>query len=209
MRTIPARTSAAEDRVPAPPRLEDATTEGGGGRWGHKWKTLLGGVLLLLGIVILGQAFHLDLRRVGWSAVVILLGAGLLGLGLALDGRPGAVLATVGGVVTMVMLVVLSQNATNRVDTWAYAGTLGVLVGGGAGQWLLGVVRGHRDLAARGRRLILAGLAAFLVFAIFFEVIVGISGRRYGPTSRYILSALLILAGLAILGRRLRAARQP
>jgi hypothetical protein len=54
--------------------------------------------------------------------------------------------------------------------------------------------------------------AAFLVFAVFFEVVIGIGGRRYGPAGRYALPALpalLILAGLALLGRSLLAARRP
>jgi hypothetical protein len=70
-------------------------------------------------------------------------------------------------------------------------------------------VRGRGDLVADGGRLVLAGLAAFLVFAVFFEVVIGIGGRRYGPAGRYALPALLILAGLALLGRSLLAARRP
>jgi hypothetical protein len=103
--------------------------------------------------------------------------------------------------------VLLFQEATGRFETWAYAWTL-ALVGAGSGRWLLGVVRGRRDLAASGGWLVLAGLAAFLVFAVFFELVIGIGGRRYGPSGRYALPALLIVAGLALLGRRLLAARR-
>jgi hypothetical protein len=170
----------------------------------------LGGLLLLLGIlVLLGQAFQLDLGRVGWPFFVIVPGLGLLGLGLATPGRLGEVLASVGGVVTMAGLVLLVQNATDRFDTWAYAWTLVVLVGAGIGRWLVGVVRGRGDLAASGAWLIGAGLVAFLGFAAFFEVVVGIDGRRYGAGGRYGLAAVLILAGLVLLGRRLLAARRP
>jgi hypothetical protein len=119
------------------------------------------------------------------------------------------VLATVGGVVTMVGLVLLVQNATDRFETWAYAWTLVVLVGPGIGRWLVGVVRGRRDLVVSGGWLIAAGLVAFLVLAVFFEVVVGIGGRRSGGASRYALAALLIVAGLILLGRRLLAARRP
>ncbi|HEV8651578.1 MAG TPA: hypothetical protein VG276_19830 [Actinomycetes bacterium] len=183
--------------------------DGAGRRW-LGWETALGGLLLLLGIVVLlGQAFHLDLGRVGWPVFVIVPGLALLGLGLAAPGRLGEVLATVGGVVTMAGLVLLFQNATGRFETWAYAWTLVVLVGGGIGRWLLGVVRDRRDLAASGGWLIAAGLVAFLVSAVFFEVVVGIGGRRYGVAGRYALPALLILAGLVLLGRRLLAVRRP
>ncbi len=173
-------------------------------------ETALGGLLLLLGMVVLaGQAFEVDLGRVGWPFFVIVPGLGLLGLGLAAAGRLGEVLATVGGVVTMAGLVLLVQNATDRFETWAYAWTLMVLVGAGVGRWLVGVVRGRGDLATSGAWLIGAGLVAFLVFAVFFEVVVGVGGRRYGVGSRYGLAFVLILAGLVLLGRRLLTARRP
>jgi hypothetical protein len=173
-------------------------------------ETALGGLLVLLGVlVLLGQAFQLDLGRVGWPFFVIVPGLGLLGLGLATPGRLGEVLAIVGGVVTMAGLVLLVQNATDRFDTWAYAWTLVVLVGAGVGRWLVGVVRGRGDLAASGAWLIGAGLVGFLGFAVLFEVMVGSGGRPFGSAGRYGLAALLILAGLVLLGRRLLAARRP
>jgi hypothetical protein len=84
----------------------------------------------------------------------------------------------------MVGLVLLVQNATDRFGTWAYAWTLVVLVGPGIGRWLAG----------------------FAVLAVFFEVVVGLGGRWDGAASRYGLAAVLILAGLVLLGRRLLAA---
>jgi hypothetical protein len=53
------------------------------------------------------------------------------------------------------------------------------------------------------------GLVGFLVLAVFFEVVVGIGGRGYGSGGRYGLAALLIGAGLVLLGRRLLTARRP
>jgi hypothetical protein len=185
--------------------------DSGGRRW-LGWETALGGLLLLLGIVVLlGQALHLDLDvgRVGWPFFVIIPGLALLGLGLATPGRPGEVLATVGGLVTMAGLVLLVQNASDRFDTWAYAWTLVVLVGPGIGRWLVGVVRGRGDLTASGGWLIAAGLVAFLVLAVFFEVVIGIGGRPVGSAGRYGLAALLIVTGLILLGRRLLTARRP
>ena len=79
----------------------------------------------------------------------------------------------------------------------------------GSGRWLVGVVRGRVDLAASGGWLVAAGLVAFLVLAVLFEVVVGIGGRPVGSASRYGLAALLIGAGLVLLGRRLLAARRP
>jgi hypothetical protein len=180
----------------------------GGRRW-LGWETALGGLLLLLGIVVLlGQVLEVELGRVGWPFFVVVPGLGLLGLGLAAAGRLGEVLAMVGGVVTMAGLVLGVQNATDRFDTWAYAWALVVLVGAGVGRWLVGMVRGRRDLVASGGWLIAAGLVGFGVLAVVFEVVVGIGGRPVGSAGRYGLAALLIGAGLILVGRRLLAARR-
>jgi hypothetical protein len=177
---------------------------------GRRWiggQTALGGLLVLLGIVVVvGQALDLELGAVGWPFFVIAPGLALLGLGLAVPGRLGEVLAMVGGLIAVNGLVLLVQNATDRFETWAYAWTLVFLVGPGIGRWLVGVVRGRRDLTTSGGWLIAAGLVAFVALAVFFEVVVGIGGRGYGAPSRYILAALLIVAGLVLLGRRLLAA---
>jgi len=179
----------------------------------RRWRggeAALGGLLVLLGLVVLlGQAVDLEVGRVAWPVFVIVPGLALLGMGLASAGRLGELLATVGGVVTMAGLVLGVQNATDRFDTWAYAWTLVFLVGPGLGRWLVGVVRGRSDLARSGAWLGAAGLVGFLVLAVFFEVVVGIGGRGDGTGGRYGLAALLIGAGLVLLGRRLLAARRP
>jgi hypothetical protein len=188
------------------PEREAIVDNSGGRRW-RGGETALGGLLLLLGVlVLLGQALDLDLGRVGWPVFVIVPGLGLLGLGLAATGRLGEVLAMVGGVVTVTGLVLLVQNATDRFETWAYAWTLVLLGGTGIGRLLVGVVRGRSDLVAGGGWLLGAGLAGFLVLAVFFEVVIGIGGHRSGAAGRYTLAALLILAGLVLLGRRLLVA---
>jgi hypothetical protein len=203
-RQLDESTSGAES-----PREEATVKDDARPRW-RGGETTLGGLLLLVGIVVLlGQALELELGEVGWPFFVILPGLGLLGLGLATPGRLGEVLATVGGVVTMVGLVLLVQNATDRFETWAYAWALVVLVGAGIGRWLLGVVRGRGDLAASGRWLIAVGLAGFVTLAVFFEVVIGFGGHRNAAAGRYVLAALLILAGLGLLGRRLLAGRRP
>jgi hypothetical protein len=160
---------------------------------GRRWpgrEVALGGLLVLLWIaVLLGQALDLQVGEVGWPFLVIVPGLGLLGLGLATPGRLGVALATAGGVVTMAGLVLGVQNATDQFDTWAYAWTLVFLVGAGIGRWLVGTVRGGRELAASGGWLIPAGLVGFVILAVFFEVVVGLSDHRSGAGSRYVLAA--------------------
>ena len=83
------------------------------------------------------------------------------------------------------------------------------MVGPGIGRWLVGVVRGRRDLAAIGGWLVAVGLVGFLGLAVVFEVVVGLGGRGYGAGGRYGLAALLIGAGLVLVGLRLLTARRP
>jgi hypothetical protein len=45
--------------------------------------------------------------------------------------------------------------------------------------------------------------------AVFFEVVIGFGDRTPGVGGGYGLAALLILAGLGLIGRRLLAARRP
>ena len=176
----------------------------------RRWRggdTALGGLLLLLGVLVLaGQAMDVEVGEVGWPFFVIVPGLGLLGLGLATAGRVGEVLAMAGGLVSVNGLVLGVQNATDRFDTWAYAWTLVFVVGPGLGRWLVGVVRGRRELAASGGWLIAVGLAGFLGLAVVFELVVGIGGRGYGAGGRYGLAALLIVGGLVLVGRRLLTA---
>ena len=183
--------------------------DGGGRRW-RGWETALGGLLLLGGVILgLGQALDLDLGRIGWPLFVVVPGLALLGAGLATPGRSGEVLAPAGGLVAVAGLVLAVQDATDRFETWAYAWTLVVLVGPGIGRWLVGVVRGRGDLVASGGWLIAAGLIAFGVLAVFFEIVIGVGGRPVGSAGRYGLAALLIVAGLVLLTRRPLAARRP
>jgi len=69
------------------PAVEVTVEDDGGRRW-LGWETALGGLLLLLGIVVwLGQAFELDLGRVGWPFFVIVPGPCPAGRGPG-HGRP-------------------------------------------------------------------------------------------------------------------------
>jgi hypothetical protein len=206
------RLSASHQRDTGRREEETMDNDDASRRW-PGGEAALGGLLVLLGLVVLlGQAVDLEVGRVGWPFFVIVPGLGLLGLGLAVAGRVGEVLAMVGGVVAMAGVVLGVQNATGRFETWAYAWTLVVLVGPGVGRWLVGVVRGRGDLVASGGWLLAAGLVGFGVLAVFFEAVVGLGGRGgvlSGAAGRYVLAGLLIVAGLVLLGRRLLTARRP
>ena len=179
------------------------------GRGRRDREAALGGLLVVAGCWSWpARPWTWSWEGVGWPVLVILPGLGLLGLGLTSPGRPGEVLAMAGGLVTTAGLVLGVQHSTDRFETWAYAWTL-LVVGAGTGRWLAGTTRGRQDLTASGSWLIAVGLAGFLALAVLFEAVIGLSGRTPTAAGRSTLAVLLILAGLALLGRRLHPTRRP
>ena len=120
------------------------------------------------------------------------------GLGLAV---PGAMLAIVGGILWV-------QQASGLYATWAYAWALVAPTGPGLAMLLYGGVRGDRELAREGLRVTLIGIALFLGFGLFFEGVVGISGRPIAnldqvlPYAAIALGVLLIVLAFVDGGRR-------
>jgi H+/Cl- antiporter ClcA len=66
-----------------------------------------------------------------------------------------------------------------------------------------------REAALGGLLLLLLLGVLVLAFAVLFEAVIGLGGRSPGGQGRYSLAALLILAGLVLLGRRLLMTRRP
>jgi hypothetical protein len=148
-------------------------------------------------LLLLGQVLHIDLEEIGWPLWIILPGVVLLLLAL-IGGRAAVGLAIPGLILITTGLILLYQDATGHWESWAYAWAL-ILVAIGVGQMLFGARAGWPRLAGVGRRLALAGLLFFLVGAAFFEGVLGISGRDFGPAGRIGLPALVIVAGLVLL----------
>jgi hypothetical protein len=148
-------------------------------------------------LLLLGQVLHVDLEEIAWPLWIILPGAVLLILGL-IGGRHAAGLAIPACILTATGLIFLYQELTGHWESWAYAWAL-ILVAIGVGQMLFGARAGWPRMVRVGRRLALMGLVFFLVGAAFFEGVLGISGRDFGPAGRIGLPALVIAAGLALL----------
>src|SRR6267143_739736 len=70
--------------------------------------------------------------------------------------------------------------------------------------FLLSVLGGRRGLIDAGARAALAGLAIFLVGAVFFELILNIGGDHFGQPGRVALSIVLVVFGLLWLALNLR-----
>lgn len=77
----------------------------------------------------------------------------------------------------------------------------------GLGRIVYGKLHGDPDLAATGKRLFLAGSVLFVLGLVFFELVIGISGRR-APLRGVWLPILLIGVGIWVVVSGYLARRQ-
>lgn len=155
----------------------------------------------MLGLLFFAsQQLNIDIGKAAWPFYVIAPGLALATLGLT--QRRGSGLTIAGSVVTMVGLVLLYQNATDRFESWAYAWALVGPGGSGIGMLLYGTRSGDRRMARDGFWAILAALGLFAVGLVFFEGIIGISGERL-PLPNWVLPVAVIVIGVLVLLRGL------
>jgi hypothetical protein len=168
---------------------------------------VLGVVLIGLGLLFLfDRVVGVDLGEAGWPLFVIVPGILLFGWGVSLRGREGIGLAVAGGITTVVGLILAVQNATGLWATWAYAWALVGPGGTGVGMTGYGLLRRDTSLVRAGLRSIAAGVALFLAFGLFFEGIIGLSGRPLLTTEAG--PYVLIVAGLAVVALGLVRSRR-
>ena len=168
---------------------------------GSPGAAVLGGVLIVLGLVFFAaQQLNFDIGQAGWPLYVIAPGLAMASLGLT--QRRGSGLTIAGSIVTMVGLVLLYQNATDRFESWAYAWALVGPGGSGIGMLLYGTRSGDIKLARQGFWSILTALGLFGAGLVFFEGIIGISGEPL-PLPEWTLPALVIVIGVIVLLRGL------
>ena len=159
----------------------------------------IGVVLVVLGLGLLAlQYLDFDLGRYGWPLFVIVPGLVLLVIGLVGRGTSGMIIG--GSVVTSVGLVLLYQNTTNHWESWAYAWALVGPAAGGVGMAVAGLRTGDGAAVRNGTWQALGGLGIFVAGFIFFEEIIGISGRQV-PLPDWSLAALVIGIGIVLVIR--------
>jgi hypothetical protein len=194
--------SAEPQPEPPPEPAEEAVREppsGASTGRGSPTTAWLGGILIVVGVVFfIGQWLDVDWGAATWPFYVIAPGLAILAFGLT--QRNGSGLAIAGSIVTMVGLVLLYQNATDRWESWAYAWALVGPGGSGLGMLLYGARAGNRRMARDGFWQILTAIGLFLAGFIFFEGVIGISGRRL-PIPDWVLPAAVIAIGVLVLIR--------
>ena len=171
---------------------------------------VLGVVLVVVGVLFLVvRVADLRFGEDVWPLWIIVPGLALFvasfvvggkaGLGLAI---PGAIIATVGGILWV-------QEANDLYETWAYAWALVAPTAPGVAMFLYGLVQGDRATMGDGGRTALVGIGLFVGFALFFEGVLGLSGERFAgldevfPVLVIGLGALFVV--LSLFGRRDRA----
>jgi hypothetical protein len=200
---------AAEQQAaePQPAQAEAAQPPREKPRRGSAGTAWLGGVLIAAGLIFfIGQWLDVDWGAATWPFYVIAPGLALLAFGLT--QRNGSGLAIAGSIVTMVGLVLLYQNATDRWESWAYAWALVGPGGSGLGMLLYGTRSANRRMARDGFWQILVAIGLFLAGFVFFEGIIGISGERL-PIPDWILPAAVIAIGVIVLIRGFTSGAPP
>jgi hypothetical protein len=160
--------------------------------------------LIAMGILfLLGTIFQIDIWGALWPFFIIVPGL-LFFVAMVSIGRPGAPLAVPGSIVTTVGLMLFFQNVTGLWSTWAYAWSLIFPTSVGIGIAIAGLWSDDTRAVRAGTAMAGAGLAIFVFFAFFFEVILNLNGLRSGPIGRVLIPALVIGAGIILLVLALR-----
>ena len=168
---------------------------------------VVGLVLIAIGLLFLAdRVVGFDLASAGWPLFVIVPGVLVLGWGLTMPGREGVGVAIGGGITTVVGLILAVQNATGLWATWAYAWTLVGPGGTGIGMVASGLVRRDGSLVRTGLGSLAAAAGLFLAFGLFFEGLIGLSGRPFlttdvGPYVLIVTGVVIVVLGL-VRGRR-------
>jgi hypothetical protein len=167
--------------------------------------SLVIGVVLIAvgGLLLAGRVLNVDLfaflRPLFWPFYIIVPGLLLYAMSLIVrgDGEP---LAVIGSIATAVGLVLFYQNTTGHWQSWSYMWALVAPTSFGLGLAVYGTIKGRRKKAKEGLEAAKVGAILFLVGAVFFELILGISGFGLGRLGWPI---LLIGLGLFVLVRSL------
>jgi len=169
---------------------------------------ILGLGLIGLGILfLLGQVFHLDIWGFLWPFFIIVPGL-LFFVGMFALGKNGAALAVPGSVVTMVGMILFYQNVTGHWASWAYAWLLIFPTAVGLGIAIAGLWSDEPKTVRSGTKMAGIGLLIFMLCAIFFEVLLNISGFRSGLVGQILFPLLVVGAGVVVLFMAVTARRR-
>lgn len=161
---------------------------------------ILGLALILVGVVALvGQIFGFNFSRFIWPFFIITPGVIFFIFSLTATSE-GEGFAIVGSIMTVLGLLFLYQSTFDHWESWAYAWALIGPTAVGLGQIVYGTLKGKQNTVKSGWDVTKIGLGMFAIGFIFFELILNISGLRFGLMGW---SILLIAVGVIVLLRAL------
>jgi hypothetical protein len=153
-------------------------------------------LLIVLGVAFLTmQFFEIRFWSDWWPTAII--GVGLLFfIAMLIAGKSAGALAIPGSVIVMVGLILLFHNTFGFWETWAYAWTL-IIFAAGIGISIFGRYTDQDKIRQSGGVVARLGVVLFVIFGIFFELFIGLSGLFDGSSIMWPL--LLILFGFYLL----------
>lgn len=160
---------------------------------------VIGVLLIAVGLMFIGgQLLDIRIGRFIWPFFILAPGALLLSFAFSEKVTNGEPLAVFGSMTTTLGLLLFYQSVTGHWASWAYAWALLAPTSIGAGLWLYGARKDRPDLISSGKTVVTVGMIIFLVGAVFFEMLLGIS--RFGSI---LIPVVLILLGGFLLFRNL------
>ena len=137
---------------------------------------IIGAILIAFGLMTIGgQLLNIRIGRVLWPFFIIVPGALLLSFAFSKKVFNGEPLAILGSMTTTLGLMLFYQSVTGHWASWAYSWALLAPTSIGAGLWLYGSRKDRPDMVSSGKTVVTVGLIIFLVGAVFFEMLLGIS----------------------------------
>ena len=161
-----------------------------------------GGLIIGLVLILLGGAallVQVGGLSIGWPIWILLPGVALVLGAVAVGGSGGSGMAAVGGIVTMVGVVLAVQEAADLYQTWAYAWALVAPGGVGAGLTVYGLLARRGEDLRGGLGALFVGMVLFLVGFLFFEGVIGLSGERFGSLTDVAVPLALVGIGVVVL----------
>jgi hypothetical protein len=160
---------------------------------------VFGLLLIIVGVLFMaGQWLNVDWSRYGWPMYVIVPGAVLLVLGLAVPNETGLGMAVPGGIITAAGCVLAFQEATDTYASWAYMWALVAPGSVGVSLFLYGLLHRRLDLLDAGLRTAAVGLGLFVGFGLFFENVIGLDEAGKTTLLRDAMPFLAVALGVII-----------
>lgn len=163
---------------------------------------LLGAGLLILGVVLLaGELLGFHFWSIMWPFIFIVPGGILFISSLTSADGHGEGLAILGSMMMMLGAIFLFQYIFDMWASWVYVWALLAPTSIGIAQVVYGKQKSRNSLVKNGKNLIEVGLTMFIVFFIFFELMLNISGKNLIPFGLPAFPVALIALGIFIILR--------